>query len=153
MTLNFQEVREQVLRDGGNMLARERALQELQEQALFLLREYANQLDVLRQKVQTIAQHYDSTLRCALPTNEPLDAHFPLPTLPEKLTILAADGSQIEYDRHAEVPYCLVNVGAIQLCYHKDEAPQTVVHTHLIYDDHLYTPSGVIKAMLLGSNS
>ncbi len=149
MTLNFQEVHEQVAKMGEGMLSREQTLRELQAKALSLLRENAENLSYLRQKVQTIVQHHDPSLRCALPTEEALDARFALHPLPTDLTILAADGSQIEYDRHAEVAYCLINVGGIALRYSQPEAPQTVVHTRLLYDESLYTPSGVITEAAL----
>jgi hypothetical protein len=89
-------------------------------------------------------------LRCALPADESLgdsealDGRFPLPPLPDQATILAADGSQIAPDRHAEVAYGLVNLGAIQMHLGSPEPPRTMVESRLIYDDELYTRSGSI---------
>ena len=94
----------------------------------------------MRVKVQEIVRKYDPSLRCALPaeTGEPLDDHYPLPALPPSATLLAADGSQINYDRHAEVEYSLVNVGAIQMRLGSSLPPQTVIESKLFYDEQLY---------------
>ena len=70
-------------------------------------------------------------------TTQPLDAHYPLPPLPAQATILAADGSQINLDRHAEVEYGLVNVGAIQMRLGSPQPPSTTVHCELIADEQL----------------
>src|SRR5437773_3018740 len=49
--------------------------------------------------------------RMALPTQEAVDACFDAPHRPEKLTVIAVDGSQIEPDYH-EISACFViNVG------------------------------------------
>jgi hypothetical protein len=51
--------------------------------------------------------------------------------------LIAADGSQIFADRHAEVDYCLVNTGAIVMRYGSSAAPTTSIQSHLIYADEL----------------
>jgi hypothetical protein len=90
--------------------------------------------------VKLVAQNFDPSLRCALPVREPLNQSFPLPALPEHAAVLAADGSQINPDRHAEVDYCLINVGAIQMRYGSTEPPATTVSCHLFYDEELCHP-------------
>src|SRR5688572_13427968 len=45
--------------------------------------------------------------RMALPTEEPVDACYPAPPRPGRLTVVAVDGSQIEPDYH-EVAACYV---------------------------------------------
>jgi hypothetical protein len=89
-----------------------------------------------------VVRENDANLRCALPENEPLNAHFPLPTLPEHATVLAADGSQIFPDRHAQVDFGLINVGVIQACYGSQAAPQIHVTSRLLYDEDLYSSTG-----------
>lgn len=144
MALDFQQVREQVRQLGENAPLREKRLKQLRDQARELLQQNENELDRLREKVQRAVQLHDPSLRCALPLQEPLAAHFPLPALPEKATLLAADGSQIDLDRHAEAEYCLINVGAIQMNLASPEPPRPTVLCHLLYDEQLYTPSGTI---------
>jgi hypothetical protein len=64
-------------------------------------------------------------------------------------TVLAVDGSQINPDRHAEVVYGLVNIGAIQMRTDSAEAPQPSIRSQLFYDEELYTPGGTISEELL----
>lgn len=144
MALDFQQVREQVKKLGENAKLREQHLQSLRERAFELLKSNANDLQGLQQKVQLVAHNYEPSLRCALPVLEPLDGSFPLPQLPQSASILAADGSQINPDRHAEVDYCLINVGAIHMRYGSADPPATSIQCHLFYDEEFYTPTGTI---------
>ncbi|MGW8251112.1 MAG: DNA double-strand break repair nuclease NurA, partial [Anaerolineales bacterium] len=92
---------------------------------------------------------------CAIPMSMPdgslnserMDAGFPLPTLPASATLLAADGSQISFDRHAEVAYSLVNVGAIQMRLGSPAPPQTTIKCELFYDERLYEQTEAILAL------
>ena len=72
-----------------------------------------------------------------------------MPVLPDEATIVAVDGSQIYPDRHAEVHYGMVNVGAIQMRRGLVESPQTTIQCQLIYGDQLYTQVGMITEELL----
>jgi hypothetical protein len=144
MALDFQQVRAQVKKLGENAPHRARALQNIRDLAHQRLQEQAGEIASLREKVQRVAGSYDPSLRCALPVREALTACSPLPPLPARLNILAADGSQIALDRHAPVQYCLVNVGAILMCHGSSEPPQTLVTSNLYYDESLYTPAGMI---------
>lgn len=144
MSLDFQQVREQVRQLGERAQGLQKSLQEKRELAFAILKQYANEQQALRDKVQKVASQHDPALRCARPADpqairlEALDSSQPLPALPEQATILAADGSQIPVDRHAEVLYCLVNVGALQLCLGRTETPQPVVQSRLLYDENVF---------------
>lgn len=150
MSLDFQQVRDQVKLLGENAPRRARELQALREKAHELLDTQAHDLEMLRQKVQRVVRQHDPTLRCALPASlsqrqpEALNAHFPAPKLKGSVTLLAADGSQIAPDRHSEVNYCLINVGAIQLHRGSPDPPTTTVSSKLFYDEALYTATGTI---------
>lgn len=113
MSLNYQQVRQQVQRLGEGAPARYKQLQALGEKARELLKNNAGEIDALRQKVERIVRTHDNSLRCALPVREALNATFPSPEINAPVTVLAADGSQINPDRHAQVEYSLINVGAI----------------------------------------
>ena len=150
MSLDFQQVREQVKKLGENAPRRAERLRDLRQQALDLLQSETLDLEWLRRRVKRVASEFDASLRCALPAIEAeqpaerLDICHPLPSLPHEATILAADGSQIAPDRHAEVNYCLINVGAIQMRLGAPGAPEVTIHSHLMYDDQLYTPGGML---------
>jgi hypothetical protein len=137
MSLNYQEVREQVRKLGENAPARRSQLESVMKLARATLTSYAGEIELLRQKVGLVVSKYDPGLRCALPVDEALDASFPAPQLPTQASILAADGSQINLDRHAEVAYCLINVGAIQMSLGAHEQPRITVTSQLFYDEDL----------------
>jgi hypothetical protein len=149
MSLDFQQVQDQVHQLGETALERQRDIEKKRELANQLLKKFALQFDFLQQRVEQAA-HSDPTLRCALPRSpeiappEALNAAFPTPSLPRKATILAADGSQISPDRHAEVQYCLINVGAIQMNLGSTEPPRPVIFSKLLYDQELFTTHGML---------
>jgi len=148
MALDFQQVREQVIQMGEQAPSQAKHFRALREQALEILEENAHKNQFLREKVQT-ALSYNANLRCALPQNETLNQAFGLPAVPKAVTILAADGSQINPDRHASVDYCLVNVGAIQMLYGSSESPVTTVRSRLYYDDQMFTSAGRVTERLV----
>lgn len=144
MSLDFQQIRQQVQQIGASALQHEERMQSLRQIARQLLQENAHQLEDLRGKVQQVVQNFDNALHCALPAAEPLDAHLPTPETSNDATLIAADGSQINLDRHAEVQYCLVNVGGIQMCQGSPAAPTTVVESRLLFGEDLYTETGTL---------
>jgi hypothetical protein len=91
MSLDFQQVQEQVRQMGENAPEREQRLREKQRRARELLSSHAQELESLNRRVQQAVEH-DPNLRCALPLTEALNAHFPLPALPSQATLIAADG-------------------------------------------------------------
>jgi hypothetical protein len=147
MSLDFKQVQEQVRQLGENAPQHAQHLQELRQRANDLLQHNAQGLARLRAKVE-IARQHDPALRCALPldgpSGEPLDAHYPLPPLPEQATLIAADGSQINPDRHAAINYCLINVGAIRMRHGSAEPPRPSTQCRLLYDEQLYTATGTL---------
>ena len=145
MSLDFQSIQLQVKKLGESAVVRERELGERRELALAILESYAQDLDRLQQKVQDVVRNHDPALRCAVPTHEALTTSASLPNIPEDVTVLAADGSQISPDRHAEVNYAVVNVGAIQMRRGVKEAPVTEITSQLLFDDELYSETGTIS--------
>lgn len=149
MALDFQQVRQQVLQLGERARLREQRLEDLREQARRLLEQYSNDLSTVRQKVELIAGGYDPSLRCAMPFEEHLATRVAPPPMPGSLTILAADGSQIAPDRHAEVEYCLINVGAVEMHCGSQQAARTHVSSQLLYAEDMETPAGLITEAIL----
>jgi hypothetical protein len=122
---------------GEQAVGRQHDLTDRLMQARATLESHATEIEPLQSKVQQVVHHYDATLRCAVPVTEGLNSHFPLPSMPDQVTLIAADGSQIFADRHAEVDYCLVNTGLIWMRYGSPDAPQTNIQSRLIYADQL----------------
>jgi hypothetical protein len=150
MSVDFQQVADQVKSLGEKAVQRTKEIRELRQQTYDLLKEHATDFDELIQRVERITRLYDPHLRCAVPPTqpgspaEPLNLRGTLPDMPEVATLLAADGSQIYPDRHAQVNFCLINVGAIQLQIGHPEAPEITIDSQLMYDDELFTPGGVL---------
>ncbi len=147
MSIDFQQVRQQIKMLGEGAHSRAQRLKELRKRAQELLAQHAENPEFLTQRVTRVVRLYDPNLRCALPARsdpEPLNAHFPLPMLPEVATVLAADGSQIAPDRHAEVNYGLINVGAITMRLGSGAAPATSVQSRLLYDEMGQVPGGFL---------
>lgn len=147
MALDFQQVRQQIHVLVENAPARQEELRNLREQADRLLTKYALDLDNLRDKVSRAAT-LDRYFRSAIPTQEPLSQTYPLPPLPEKATIIAADGSQINPDRHMGLEYCLVNVGTIQMMLGSPQAPNTTIHSTLYHGENLFTFTEGLVALI-----
>jgi len=143
MALNFQQVFDKIKQIGMGATARQESLDALHIQARRLLDSWADKGAELRDKLER-ARQADSNLRCALPLVERLDASTPEPALPDSITLLAADGSQILPDRHAALQYSLVNVGAIVMQPGTGQSPEVFTDSSLLFADELYTESGLV---------
>jgi len=136
MPVDYQQIFERVRAIGAGMGAKRKDLEQRQAQARDLLTNYAAELDFLRSKVEA-AKAVDSSVRCALPVSEALTSAFPPPASLPEATLIAADGSQINPDRHAPLLYCVVNAGAIIMKLSSGQAPAIRTQTELFYGDEL----------------
>jgi len=85
-----------------------------------------------------------STAHPAGPTDESIDARFPLPPHPPRLRLLAADGSQVYPDRHAAAFFYMVNVGSIDLLQGSGRPPQIATRSDLhFHEDDLHDTRGL----------
>ncbi len=141
MAIDFQQIYERIKEIGANAQEREKVLDERRAEARALFNEYADDLDGLRQKLDS-ALTRDANIRCALPLNEPLDTRVPAPALAMDATLIAADGSQIVPDRHAAVQFGLVNVGAIAMQLNSGATPDIFTDSTLFFGDELLTEYG-----------
>jgi hypothetical protein len=141
MALDFQQVYQKIKEIGATVQQRKKTLEERRAHARFLLNLNADALDALRYKIES-AKAADPNIRCALPLNERLDFHAPPPALPLNATLIAADGSQINPDRHGAVQFGLINVGAIVLRLNSGASPIIRTESQLLFDDELFTASG-----------
>jgi len=147
MSLDFQQVRQQLQHLIESAPEREEIKQSKLEQARQLLSEHAENLDYLRDKARRAAA-LDQFFRSAVPVEEALNGSFPLPEIPSEATIIAADGSQINPDRHLGTDYCLVNVGAITMGIGQKTAPKATVQTQLYYGDEIFSMQEKIVALI-----
>jgi len=136
MPVNFQQVYTRIREIAQGAQDNKRVLEERRILARELLAVYASELDYLREKVEK-AKEVDINLRVAAPFKESLAACFPPPVSVPDTTIIAADGSQINPDRHAAVQFCIINVGVIAMKLNSGQAPLVTVETELLYGDDL----------------
>lgn len=144
MTLNFQQVFDKIREIGLGARQRRETLEHLRLHAWNQFTHWADKADDLNAKLER-ARQADPSLRCAIPLGRLDSARDPQPA-PAKLTLIAADGSQIAPDRHAAILYSLVNVGAIVLQTGSGEAPKIFTDSYLLYDDEIYTETGMLTA-------
>ncbi len=148
MTIDYQQVIQKIreitvlAKQNGELINTRRS------HALKLLNLYSNKVDELQRKVEQAHEH-DPNLRCAFPVNEALDASYQLPDLPQQVTVIAADGSQINPDRHAALLFSLINVGVIAIEAGSGKTPDTFTFSDLKYGEELYSDTGIIGEDLI----
>ncbi|MBI5823875.1 MAG: DNA double-strand break repair nuclease NurA [Chloroflexi bacterium] len=142
MPINYQEIYTRIKEIGQGAKERRKKKEDAQAEARRLLAEHGSDLDFLRSKVDA-AKAVDTNIRCALPlpSGENLASSHPTPDSVIQATLIAADGSQINPDRHAAIQYSVVNVGAITMKLNSGEAPEIFTDTELLYGDDLL-PNG-----------
>jgi hypothetical protein len=145
MALDFREIRNQVNQLGEKAPGRAQKIKTLYDLAFDLLNGEPQEIERLRRTTARVVQSHDPSLRCAIPVSDELTASFPTPARPEKGTIIAVDGSQISPDRHAQVYYGLINLGAVQMQLGDNQAPRIEVESRLLHDEQLYTRTGIIS--------
>ena len=148
MTLELNKVTTQI-DDMGQVLAgrlgqEQRVVPAVRE----LLRLFAHRQEELR---QVAGSDSGQRLRCASPGDEPLDNALPVPALPERLTLVAADGSQIYPDRHGLAFYYIINVGSIVFRHGSRQAPAVATAPRLFYrEDQVYPAGQPVTSDLVG---
>ena len=140
MPIDYQQIFIRIKEIGAGARERRKTLDERRIKARELMSAYSSELDVLRSKLDS-AKQVDSNVRCAYPLNESLASSYPAPAPVSQATLIAADGSQINPDRHAAIQFCVVNVGAIQMRLNSGETPEIFTDTELLYGDDLL-PNG-----------
>jgi hypothetical protein len=116
MTLELNQVASQIKAMGQNLEEQIAHRQQTAQTAQTLLQQFSTQFTALIERIERAEkvltqQRFDWV--GAAPTGEALAESYPLPTCPERLTVMASDGSQILPDRHGLALYYLVNVGGI----------------------------------------
>jgi hypothetical protein len=140
MPIDFQQIYTRIKEIAEGAHESKRTLEERRIQARKLLGLFASDLDYLQQKVEA-AKAVDANIRCASPVKEALASFYPPPAIVTEVTVIAADGSQVNPDRHAAIQFCIINVGVITMKLSSGEAPEVSVQTELLYGDELL-PNG-----------
>lgn len=116
--------------------------------------ELAEQLPVAQSALNSIGVADEALLRKveearrhrwagAIPTAEAVNQAFPLPAVPARYNVIAADGSQVYPDRHGIALYYLINIGSIVFRSGLPQAPSTSSEPEVSYqDEDLYEDEG-----------
>ena len=141
MPVNLIEIQKKLADFSTQISTRNQQLTFQAGEIAALLAAYANRLDDLKDKFNRAADQVPH-LRCAIPVDEPLNTAIPAPPLPEKFTVLAADGSQINPNRHARVAFCVINVGVVKMVRGSGQPPEIYTQSQLLDYDALFLPRG-----------
>lgn len=155
MTLELNQLTNQVSEMGKNINSQLAEKRALIEQAKALLQQYATEFDALHariQKAETVQEAVRFSWLGAAPTSEPLDHYLDAPDGPEQVVVMASDGSQIYPDRHAITLYYLVNIGVIAYQQGVAEPPDVQSQSELYYkeddlfdENHLLLPASIVN--------
>ncbi|HCC78798.1 MAG: hypothetical protein A2X25_08640 [Chloroflexi bacterium GWB2_49_20] len=148
MTIDYQQVIQKIREIAAGAKQSDEQISARRLRASSLLEAHANRLDELLYKVDQACEH-DPSLRCALPVSDALNASVELPDLPPQVTLIAADGSQINPDRHAALFFSLINVGAIVIEPGSGKTPDIFTFSDLKYGEELYTDTGLLGEDLI----
>jgi len=138
VTLELSRLTGQVRAMGEELAVRQRQRAGLVSLARHWLAQYAGQGERLR--------HPARASRAAIPTGEPLDAVHPLPAAPGRFTVIAADGSQVQPDRHGVALYYLINVGSLVYRHGSGQSPEAYSQPTLGYTEGDLYENGLLVA-------
>lgn len=86
----------------------------------------------------------------AIPTSEPLNIVVACPPVPQRFTVIGADGSAIGPDRHSLALYYLINIGSLVFRHGSGEAPEArSIPTLAFRDEDLYEGDLLVSGNLL----
>lgn len=133
----------QTTREMGRALAhQERTFSERVAVGRQWLEAFAETGDALRESAEASG--------AAIPAGEPLNTVVPCPSIPARFTVIGADGTAIQPDRHGQALYYLLNIGSLVYRHGSGETPEARSIPSLHYtDDDLYEGSLLVAGNLL----
>ncbi len=137
MPVNFPQL-QKFIRQAGS---RAREQDKERSQKLELSRQLLGQFNTEQSYLQGLVEDAAGTnknLRCAIPGDEPLTTAIDPPPTAGNVTLLAADGSQVNPSRHDAVLFGVVNVGVFRMRLGEAEPPREFTETQLLTGDELY---------------
>jgi hypothetical protein len=143
MPLDYTAIQHQLRSLSGQFSSRLAAQADKAVRAAIVLDSLAGRNADVRETVFAAAAA-NSGLRSAVPTNEDITATFPPPVLAQAYTLLAADGSQVNPNRHDPIPFGVINIGVFRMDSTLQSPPRELVETHLLSIDELYNEHGLV---------
>jgi hypothetical protein len=133
MPVNYQKIKGQTARFYERMAEHYRAVHAAAGLLMDALDQHGQHMEELIHIVEAEA-HVNKSLRCAYPVQETPVAVFHLPRKTESVTLIAADGSQINPSRHRQVDFSLINVATICIQISMDATPTYETESTLLDD-------------------
>lgn len=146
MPVDYHQIQTQVKAFGSQAVARVRDLAEKHATALQMLQANASELETLRALVAQAASR-QTGLRCAIPAQEALTTTLRCPQTDLPVTVLAADGSQINPSHHDASQFAIINLGAI--CFSPGETPRETIKSILYAGDQLYVQDALLNEEMI----
>jgi hypothetical protein len=141
MPVNLIKIQNKLADFSAQISTRKQQIAIQSQEIADLMAAYADRLEDLKDQVNRAADLVPH-LRCAYPIDEPLNTAFSAPLLPEKFTVMAADGSQINPSRHTRVEFCVINVGVVKMVRGSGRSPEIYTQSQLLDYDSLFLPRG-----------
>jgi len=149
MALELSKIVNEVEEMGRELAGRARRQRKVLPAARALLGQFADKQDELRTVAESEA---GQRWRCASPGDERLDEGFPVGEMPDQITLVAADGSQIYPDRHGLAFYYMINVGSVVFRHGSGQAPAVGTVPRLYYlEDQVYPGGNPVTSDLVSA--
>ena len=132
MPIRYLQIQPQIKKFGEQSRLAMHTREQQLALAMQTLRQCGGDTNALSLRIQSILASGNRNLRFALPTHEPANGFFSAQAVQNHITVLAADGSQIEPDRHAALLFALINIGIFHLAPGSGSTPQESVLTTLL---------------------
>jgi NurA domain len=133
MPVNYQQIKGQTTRFYERTAEHYRVVRSATGLLMKTLDQLGKETDELSHTVDAEAR-INRSLRCAHPFAEPPAGVYHLPGKAEPVTLIAADGSQINPSRHRQVDFSLINVATICMQNGVDAAPTYETESTLLDD-------------------
>lgn len=149
VSLELNKIAEQTAEMGRVLANRAQHRRQTLPAARELLRLFATDQATLRQVAES---ETGRLLRCAMPGDEKLDSAYQAPAMPDRVCIVAADGSQIYPDRHGLAFFYAINIGTIVYHHGSGRAPVATSQPTLHYsEDEVYPEGRLVSADMVGA--
>lgn len=149
LTLELNRVLPQLDAMGRELIKREKGHSRIATEALALLEQFSANYEYLRDLAER-AREQD--WQAAIPVDEPLRQTAPAPPHPDRVSLIATDGSQVEPDSHGVAQYYLINIGSMVFRYGSGNRPEVSSEPTLYYTtEDLYENDRQIQGDLLAA--
>lgn len=144
MPVNYDQLKSQIRKAGEKVGSQAKERRKQERDAFEKIGLLAGELDLTERLKTILCGKTDQ--RCAIPGTQLINGSFPYEIISaESVNILAADGSQINPDRHAEISFGLVNTAVFLFRSHSSENPRITTETILLNPEDFETREPILN--------